>query len=76
MSGKEIENVTRLQAVSRHGTQTVTCLDCGTTYPKPVKGSTSARNPGCPSCGYVGWLEVEVTVRVGRGPGLATQLIA
>jgi predicted nucleic acid-binding Zn-ribbon protein len=45
----------------------VTCLECGTTYPKPLNGSTTARNPGCPNCGYVGWLEVEVTVRIGRG---------
>ena len=67
MSGNEIGSLDRLRAVGRHGTQTVTCLECGTTYPKPVKGGTTARNPGCPNCGYVGWLEVEVTVRVGRG---------
>ncbi len=73
MSGKEIDSVKRLHAVSRHGTQRVTCLECGTTYPKPVKGNTTARNPGCPSCGYVGWLEVEVTVRVGRGPDVTAE---
>ena len=65
MSGKDVGAVSRLHAISRHGTQTVTCLECGTNYPKPVNGGTTARNPGCPSCGYVGWLEVEVTVRVG-----------
>jgi hypothetical protein len=67
MSGKDVESVSRLHAISRHGTQTVTCLECNTTYPKPVNGGTTARNPGCPNCGYVGWLEVEVTVRVGPG---------
>jgi hypothetical protein len=76
MPGNESEYVTRLHAVSRHGTQTVTCLECGTTYPKPTKGGTTARNPGCPECGYVGWLEVEVTVRVGRGPDVAGQMTA
>jgi hypothetical protein len=64
--GDESGNVERLRSVGRR-TQAVTCLECGTTYPKPVKGGTTARNPGCPNCGYVGWLEVEVTVRVGRG---------
>jgi hypothetical protein len=74
MSGNGIESVTRLHTVSRHGTQAVTCLECGTSYPKPARGSTTARNPGCPTCGYVGWLEVEVTVRVGRGPDAAEQI--
>ena len=76
MSDKEIESVTRLHALSTHGTQSVTCLECSTTYPKPVKGSTTARNPGCPNCGYVGWLEVEVTIRVGRGPNAAKRMHA
>ena len=67
MSGKDVGAVTKLFAISRHGTQTVTCLECSTTYPKPANGGTTARNPGCPNCGYVGWLEVEVTVRVGPG---------
>jgi hypothetical protein len=75
VSSKDVQQVRRLQAVSRHGTHSVTCLECGTTYPKPANGSTTARNPGCPSCGYVGWLEVEVTVRIGRGgePGTRVQ---
>ena len=67
MSSREPESVRQLHAVSTHGTQSVTCLECGTMYPKPTNGSTTARNPGCPKCGYVGWLEVEVTVRFGRG---------
>ena len=43
---------------------------------KPVKGGTTARNPGCPNCGYVGWIEVEVTVRVGRGADDARRMPA
>jgi predicted nucleic acid-binding Zn-ribbon protein len=37
----------------------VRCLACGTVYPKPDAGGTAASNPGCPHCGYVGWLPVE-----------------
>ena len=76
MSGSEIGSLDRIRAVGRRGTQSVTCLECGTTYPKPLKGSTTARNPGCPNCGYVGWLEVEVTVRVGRGADAVRRMSA
>ena len=63
MLENDLESLGKLHAISRHGTHSVTCLECGTNYPKPVRGGTTARNPGCPKCGYVGWLEVEVTVR-------------
>jgi hypothetical protein len=33
----------------------VRCLECGTAYLKPMNGSISVVNPGCPRCGYVGW---------------------
>ena len=39
----------------------VRCLDCGTTYAKPADGGTVTRNPGCPRCGYVGWVPAGVT---------------
>ena len=35
---------------------TVSCLDCGITYSKPMGRGTAAANPGCPECGYLGWL--------------------
>jgi predicted nucleic acid-binding Zn-ribbon protein len=35
---------------------TVRCLSCGAVYSKPVRGGTVSSNPGCPDCGYVGWL--------------------
>jgi hypothetical protein len=35
---------------------TVRCLGCGVVYSKPARGGTVAANPGCPQCGYVGWL--------------------
>ena len=34
----------------------VCCLACRRVYEKPVLGGTARRNPGCPACGYVGWL--------------------
>jgi hypothetical protein len=39
---------------------TVRCLECGEIYSKPVAGGTTQKNPGCPRCGYVGWIPVSV----------------
>jgi hypothetical protein len=36
--------------------ESVRCLDCGATYAKPSAGGTVRENPGCPDCGYVGWV--------------------
>lgn len=36
----------------------VQCLECEWTYAKPVGGGTVWANPGCPHCGYVGWMPV------------------
>ena len=36
--------------------ESVCCLECGETYSKPVGGGTVEKNPGCPTCGYVGWI--------------------
>jgi hypothetical protein len=38
--------------------ESVRCLNCGEVYAKPVAGGTVQENPGCPLCGYVGWLSV------------------
>jgi hypothetical protein len=37
--------------------ESVRCLECGAVYAKPTDGGTVRRNPGCPDCGYVGWME-------------------
>jgi predicted nucleic acid-binding Zn-ribbon protein len=34
----------------------VRCLECGAVYSKPAGGGTVRENPGCPECGYVGWI--------------------
>jgi hypothetical protein len=34
------------------------CLDCSGIYAKPTRGGTRSLNPGCPYCGYVGWVPV------------------
>jgi predicted nucleic acid-binding Zn-ribbon protein len=38
--------------------ESVRCLECGSPYAKPVGGGTANANPGCPACGYLGWLPV------------------
>jgi hypothetical protein len=34
----------------------VRCLHCSACYVKPAGGGTVSANPGCPECGYVGWV--------------------
>jgi predicted nucleic acid-binding Zn-ribbon protein len=46
----------------------VRCLECGAVYPKPAGGGTVRQNPGCPECGYVGWVAVNASRRVGSQP--------
>jgi predicted nucleic acid-binding Zn-ribbon protein len=36
--------------------ESVECLECGAVYAKPSDGGTVRENPGCPECGYVGWV--------------------
>jgi hypothetical protein len=38
----------------------VCCLECGTNYVKPAEGTTAQSNPGCPTCGYLGWISAVV----------------
>jgi predicted nucleic acid-binding Zn-ribbon protein len=38
--------------------ESVRCLECGAVYAKPAGGGTVRQNPGCPECGYVGWVDV------------------
>jgi hypothetical protein len=34
----------------------VCCLSCTSVYAKPLEGPTGRTNPGCPNCGYLGWV--------------------
>ena len=54
-----MEGRNRLRRVAAE-TAGVRCLACGTEYVKPAEGNTAIRNPGCPDCGYVGWLAASV----------------
>ena len=45
--------------------ETVRCLSCGSSYAKPAGGGTVRANPGCPDCGYVGWVLAESPVLTG-----------
>jgi predicted nucleic acid-binding Zn-ribbon protein len=38
----------------------VRCLECGAVYAKPAGGGTVKANPGCPECGYLGWLSASI----------------
>jgi hypothetical protein len=48
--------------------ESVQCLECGAVYAKPSRGGTARANPGCPDCGYVGWLAVNLPFRGARAP--------
>lgn len=48
----EVRNIAVLEGVR--------CLECGEIYAKPVAGGTVQMNPGCPCCGYVGWIPLTV----------------
>ena len=43
----------------------VRCLNCSATYVKPAGGGTVSANPGCPDCGYVGWVPAQTPVSEG-----------
>ena len=40
--------------------ESVCCLECGEIYSKPAAGGTVVKNPGCPECGYVGWIPLSL----------------
>lgn len=42
--------------------ESVRCLDCGSVYSKPAGGGTVRQNPGCPECGYVGWIALDAPI--------------
>jgi hypothetical protein len=46
----------------------VRCLECGNAYVKPSRGGTVEANPGCPRCGYLGWIPASVEFTRGAEP--------
>lgn len=50
--GDGVPNLTVLESVR--------CLECAAVYTKPAGGGTVQQNPGCPDCGYVGWIGMQV----------------
>jgi phage FluMu protein Com len=53
--------------------ESVRCLECGEVYAKPLAGGTVHKNPGCPECGYVGWIPLTLprehaSLRSASGP--------
>lgn len=51
----------------------VRCLSCSASYVKPAGGGTVSANPGCPDCGYVGWVLEQVPV---TADALPTRFVA
>ncbi len=47
--------------------ESVRCLECGAVYSKPAAGGTMTANPGCPDCGYLGWLPLALPFERPRG---------
>jgi hypothetical protein len=45
----------------------VRCLECGAKYVKPADGGTVHENPGCPKCGYSGWISATIPAAANRG---------
>ena len=43
--------------------ESVLCLECAEIYSKPVAGGTVEKNPGCPHCGYVGWIPLSLPLQ-------------
>ena len=46
----------------------VRCLGCSASYVKPAGGGTVSANPGCPECGYVGWVREQMPITSGAVP--------
>lgn len=46
----------------------VRCLGCSVSYVKPAGGGTVSANPGCPECGYVGWVLEQMPITRGGVP--------
>jgi hypothetical protein len=71
------------QTPTLRGFERVSCLECGTSYLRALDGGTVAENPGCPSCGYLGWVrdsrrgvrEIRAVSRRRFGVGPTLQLV-
>ena len=55
--GEQFGNVVQIDRVR--------CLECGAKYVKPADGGTVQENPGCPRCGYVGWISATIPAIAG-----------
>ena len=61
--GVDSEDARRLPEIER-----VRCLNCSASYVKPAGGGTISANPGCPECGYVGWVREQPPLRMDSEP--------
>lgn len=63
MGENDSEDLRHLARIER-----VRCLGCSASYVKPAGGGTVSANPGCPECGYVGWVRAQLPVRRDGAP--------
>lgn len=60
--------------------ESIRCLECGEVYARPGGGSAVRESPGCPVCGYVGWIPVTLPQEPSRphrsGAGRRTPRLA
>jgi hypothetical protein len=57
MGNEATKEAPRLELLHR-----VRCLGCSAVYSKPSGGGTATANPGCPECGYVGWVKTAAPI--------------
>ena len=50
------------------GIERVRCLGCSASYFKPAGGGTVSANPGCPECGYLGWVRAQIPITADGAP--------
>lgn len=53
---------------SASGVEGVRCLECGAVFDKPAGVQSEDAIPGCPDCGYHGWLAASVPFRTADAP--------
>jgi hypothetical protein len=63
MGENDSEDLRSLARIER-----VSCLGCSASYVKPAGGGTVSANPGCPECGYVGWVREPMPITPDGAP--------
>ncbi len=60
-------NAAKNGSSAQYRLEAVRCLQCGSTYEKPVDAGVRDGNPGCPVCEYLGWIKASPSVTTPAG---------